>query len=197
MSTVCFLSWPRPPTTSLIYDWGICGLPTLVVYVIIPAVLPDTRYLDVHEPRQDKLLPFRPNITGIWYRPTNGEKKPSWRAGVQKKWGKNWIRRIPEWQRLEEEGNLRVRAFSQGWWLGGRGREVCDGRRTQFPLRCIFLSHFSRDRRQVGDRSSCKMPEKMPCNNQQNEDVLGTWVFTVIMSVMWAVFSCMDTFLAT
>ena len=53
------------------------------------AVLPDTRYLDGHEARQDKSLPsFRANITGIWYRPTNGEKKPSWRAGVQKKWEK-------------------------------------------------------------------------------------------------------------
>ena len=69
----------------------------------------------------------------------------------------HWIRRIPEWRRLEEEGNLRVRAFSQGWWEGEEGRS--DGRRTQFPLRCIFLSHFSRDRRQVGDRSSYKMTE--------------------------------------
>ena len=43
--------------------------------------------------------------------------------------------------------------------LMGRREGRSDGRRTQFPLRCIFLSHFSRDRRQVGDRSSYKITE--------------------------------------
>ena len=88
----------------------------------------DSWYLDVRKAHDNKSTSFRANITGIWSRPTNGEKKPSWRAAGQKKRAGfsplDWIRRIPEWRRLEEEGNLRVRAFSQGWWLEreqGRG----------------------------------------------------------------------------
>ena len=124
----------------------------------------DSWYLDVRKAHDNKSTSFRANITGIWSRPTNGEKKPSWRAAGQKKRAGfsplDWIRRIPEWRRLEEEGNLRVRAFSQGWWLEreqGRG-----GRGGQFPLPCIFLSHLWRDnqdRRQVGDRSSYKISQ--------------------------------------
>ena len=122
----------------------------------------DSWYLDVRKAHDNKSTSFRANITGIWSRPTNGEKKPSWRAAGQKKRAGfsplDWIRRIPEWRRLEEEGNLRVRAFSQGWWLErdgeGRGEEEDN---------FLFLASFCptcEETTRTGDRSGIAHPIK-------------------------------------
>ena len=67
------------------------------------------------------------------------------------------------------------------------GRE---GGRSVMEEEHNFLSaaSFCPTSQETGDRSGIahlvKCPKKTPCINQQNEDVLGTWVFTVIMSVM-------------
>ena len=75
----------------------------------------------------------------------------------------DWIRRILEWGRLEEEGNLRVRAFSQGWWLKGEGGGLMEEEHN-------FLSaaSFCPTSQETGDRSGIAHPIKWPKQTRSN-----------------------------
>ena len=74
----------------------------------------------------------------------------------------HWIRRIPEWRRLEEEGNLRVRAFSQGWWVGGRGGLM------EEEHNFLSAASFCPTSQETGDRSGIAHPIKWPKQTRSN-----------------------------
>ena len=89
----------------------------------------------------------------------------------------HWIRRIPEWRRLEEEGNLRVRAFSQGWWVGGRGGLM------EEEHNFLSAASFCPTSQETGDRSGIAHPIKWPKQTRSNiqwklRPSIGFWIST-------------------